>query len=263
MNREVCKRVPNLCWQSISSAIKSVYTTVMKRLWLWAIAVVLAATYTPPVFAEYTVVLKNGRRITAKSYREEGSMVKIPGLGGELGIAKDQIQTILKTGATDRQGLSISDLEASTRQASPSAKTPDPIPLGSPAETARAEETRTAGSAEEVKGYQKRLAEITEKLDAAKQEYFNATQGGSSAANVSKEGFNAWIADLGSRIRDSQKVTGGGGSSSTPPMPSSIVGYTPREKQLSDLRARIDSLQMERDKLIEEMNSKNVPAGGS
>ena len=39
-------------------------------------------------------MLKNGRQITVQSYREEGSMIKFTGLGGEIGISKDQVQTI-------------------------------------------------------------------------------------------------------------------------------------------------------------------------
>jgi hypothetical protein len=35
--------------------------------------------------------------------------------------------------------------------------------------------------------------------------------------------------------------------------------YTPKEKELSNLRSQIDSLQKERDSLIQEMKSKNIP----
>jgi hypothetical protein len=37
--------------------------------------------------------------------------------------------------------------------------------------------------------------------------------------------------------------------------------YTPRQKELSDKRIQIDILQKERDSLIQEMKSKNIPAG--
>ncbi len=212
------------------------------------------------LLADYTLVLKNGRRITAPSYREEGSMVKIPGLGGEFGIPKNQIQTILKAGASER-GLSITDLEASSRRGEvPVQKSAETLPqdvTGLPS----SKETKPLVNAEEEIEYQKRLAEVTKKLEAAKQEYFDATQGGGSASNLSKEGWSGWIADLGSRIRDSQKVPGGGGPASTPPMPSSAPAYTPREKKISDLRIQIDTLQKERDDLVAEMKSKNIPTG--
>ena len=37
--------------------------------------------------AQYVLVLKNGRQITVQSYREDGTMIKFNGLGGEIGIA--------------------------------------------------------------------------------------------------------------------------------------------------------------------------------
>jgi hypothetical protein len=112
---------------------------------------------------------------------------------------------------------------------------------------------------EEVQEYQKRLAEVTEKLEAAKEKYFNATQGGGTSANLSKEGIRAWTMDFASRIHDSQKTAGGGGPSSSPPTPPYGPNYTAKEKELSDLRIQIDGLQKERNALVEEMKNKNIP----
>jgi hypothetical protein len=39
-----------------------------------------------PALADHTIVLKNGRRMTVQSYREEGPTIKVPALCGELGI---------------------------------------------------------------------------------------------------------------------------------------------------------------------------------
>jgi hypothetical protein len=39
------------------------------------------------LFAEYTVVSKNGRWIMVKGYREETGRIMIYGLGGEFGIS--------------------------------------------------------------------------------------------------------------------------------------------------------------------------------
>jgi hypothetical protein len=52
---------------------------------------------TVPALADYTLILKNGRRITVETYRQEGRMIKFHALGGEIGISKDQIQSIEKT----------------------------------------------------------------------------------------------------------------------------------------------------------------------
>jgi hypothetical protein len=211
--------------------------------------------------AQHVIVLKNGRQITVQTYREEGSMIKFVGLGGEIGIPKDQIQAILKTGQTDRPGLSISEMETSSRQSAPAPQKPSPSSTRDVTPPPSTGETKPLADPEEVKEYQKRLAEVSQNLEAAKQQYFDATQGGGTASNVSKEGIRSWAMDFASRIHDSQKVPGGGGPSSTPPTPPYAPNYTAKERELSDLRSKIDRLQKERAALIEEMKSKNIPTG--
>ena len=208
--------------------------------------------------AQYVLILKNGRQITVQSYRTEGSMIKFNGLGGEIAIAKDQIQAIEKSRQTNRPGLSLPELERSSGQAPSVPQKPTPAPTRDVIQTPSPSKP-TPAAAEEEKEYQKKLAEVTAKLEAAKEKYFTATQGGGTASNVSKDGMNSWVMDFASRIHDSQKVPGGGGLSDTPPMPPYAPIYTPKEKQLSDLRIEIDGLQNERDSLIQEMKSKNFP----
>jgi hypothetical protein len=206
--------------------------------------------------AQYVLVLRNGRQITVQSYREEGSMIKFGGLGGEIGLPKDEIKTILKAGQAGRPGLNISELETAIPPAKAPSQKPPPARDAAPRAPAL-EQTRT--SADEAKEYQKRLAELNQKLDKANREYFDATQGGGTASNTSKEGLVSWAMDLASRIHDSQKVPGGGGDSSTPPTPPYAPVYTAKEKELSELRSQIDRLQKERDALIQEMKSKDIP----
>jgi hypothetical protein len=232
----------------------------MRTRAILSIAILSISASALTAVADYTLVLKNGRRITAQSYREEGATIKIHGLGGEFGIPKDQIQTILKGEQTEQRGLNISDLEASSRRT----QAPAQEPSVSPARDAKAApipgERKSAAEAAEEQEYQRRLAEVTDKLETAKRQYMNATEGGGTASNVSKAGFSGWTADLGSRIRDSQKVPGGGGPADTPPMQGfENPVYTPKEKEISDLRHQIDSLQKERDSLIQEMKNKNIP----
>lgn len=210
--------------------------------------------------AQYVLILKNGRQITVQSYREEGTSIKFTGLGGEIAIAKDQIQAIEKAGQSNRPGLSLPELEASSRQSGSVPQKPTPTPTRDITQPPSPKETAPVAAGEE-KEYQKRLADTTQKLAAAKEKYFNATQGGGTAANLSKDGISSWAMDFASRIHDSQKATGGGGASSTPPTPPYAPTYTAREKELSDLRIQIDSLQKERDSLIEEMKSKNIQTG--
>ncbi|MEK7783570.1 MAG: hypothetical protein AAB279_06560, partial [Candidatus Binatota bacterium] len=64
--------------------------------------------------ADYTLILKNGRRITVESYREEGGMIKFRGLGGEIGISREQIQSILKAGEPQSRGMSLLGTEKPT-----------------------------------------------------------------------------------------------------------------------------------------------------
>lgn len=226
----------------------------------WFVAALMAvSSWLELAQAQHVIVLKNGRQITVQSYREEGSMIKFNGLGGEIGLPKEQIQSILKPGQSNRPGVSISDLEASPRQpATAPPKAPAPASPNAASRPQSAGETKP-GPSDEIKEYQKRLAEVTQKLETANREYFDATQGGGTGSNVSKEGMRGWAMDLASRIHDSQKVPGGGGDSSTPPMPPYAPVYTAKEKELSDLRAQIDRLQKERDTLLQEMKSRNIP----
>jgi len=169
-----------------------VYWFIMNKRVIFCLVATMISLSVSPAVADYTIVLKNGRQITVQNYREDAGMIKFFGLGGEIGIPKDQIHAILKPGESDRRGLSISELEASPRQP---ATAPDKPPPSSGRDVSprppSSEETKPLAIAEEVKAYQKRLAEVKQKLESAKQEYFNATQGGGTASNVSKEGFRS------------------------------------------------------------------------
>lgn len=203
---------------------------------------------------QFVVVLKNGRQLTVPAYRDEGSTVKIFGLGGELVIPKDQIASISKVEESPRQGLNLIELESAARQE----KAQKSAPIGAATKDSAVSDGTKPDTDEKTK-YYKRLFEVTQKLEAAKEEYFKETQGGGTSSNVSREGLAAWTMDLASRIHDSQKIRGGGGPSSTPPTHPYAPNYTARETKLSDLRAEVDALQKERDVLIEEMKSKNIP----
>jgi len=75
---------------------------------MWKVAGVLALLCVTSSYgtanAQYILVLKNGRQISVQSYREEGSMIKFSGLGGEIAISKEQVQTIRRAGEGDRLG---------------------------------------------------------------------------------------------------------------------------------------------------------------
>jgi hypothetical protein len=61
-----------------------------------------------PAFADYTILLKNGRQVTVQNFREEGSMIKFYGYGGEISIAKNQILAIRPVSEVTRPEKAIS-----------------------------------------------------------------------------------------------------------------------------------------------------------
>src|SRR5262245_2498162 len=108
--------------------------------------------------AQHVITLKNGRQITAQSYREEGSTVKIQGLGGEFGIPKEQIQSISRAGQSDRPGLNVMDMETPARQTTSAAKPTPAVARESKAPTIAVDPSSSL-DAEEAKEYQRRLGE--------------------------------------------------------------------------------------------------------
>lgn len=208
------------------------------------------------VSAQYVVVLKNGRQLTVQSYRDEGSTVKIQGLGGELGIPKEQILSISKSGAGDRPGLNIGNLESASRSAPVTTPPAPSAPSAGPAGNSGAADGRVSGVTDEEKEYRRRLSEVTLKLEAARKRYLDASSAGNTGADFSKDGMKAWTADLTSRIQDSQKA--GGGPASTPLTQPPPYPYTPKGKELSEMRMEIDALEKARNDLIQEMKSKNI-----
>jgi hypothetical protein len=71
----------------------------MKMIWRFLpLCLLTIFCWTGPLFADYKLVLKNGRSITVQRYREEGGKIIVYSLGGELAIAKDQIESIVRVG---------------------------------------------------------------------------------------------------------------------------------------------------------------------
>ncbi len=224
----------------------------MKKSRALATLVILAA-WTGLAHAQYLVTLKNGRQLTVQSYRDEGSTVKIQGLGGELGIPKDQIQSISKSGAADRPGLNISNLENASRAAVPA-----PAKAAPSAPSSTSTDGNASARGDEATEYRRRLFEVTQKLEAARNRYLQASSAKNTGLDFNKEGMSSWVADLTSRIQDSQK--GGGGPASTPLSQPPPYPYTSKGKELSDMRQEIDALEKERNDLLQEMKSKNIEA---
>jgi hypothetical protein len=219
--------------------------------------------------AQYVVVLKNGRQLTVQNYREEGSMIKFSGLGGEIAISKDQIQTIRRAEASESAGsrpLSFDDRPgknppepAPTPVAPPETKRPATVPI---------QQQQAKQRAAEAKAYEDRLKDLTAQLKELRERYSLMTRGNKGPEPsffTTEEAFKGQQDDLLSRLRDAQNKAQGlpTGSAATSPQFSldAPPAYTERQRELSDLRARISQIENERQKVIDEMRAKGFEVG--
>jgi hypothetical protein len=272
---------------------------VYKQVKVWPVLALIFLTASP-AFSDYVLVLKNGRHIRVQSYREEGSAIKFRGLGGEVGIGKDQIESIEKTGETGGAGSDAAALSPN-QQPSPderaTAARPDEKPLS-------AEEER----AKEEREYQQKLGEISQQLKETRDYYSQALRGTTSldpSLLTSEEEIKKLNDDAAARRLDAQanpvdpgvlKLQTPSPFSSLPPVtieesarrplqsqqrdfstpaandvtvaapPQPMVegaplNYTDRQRELSDLRNQALQLEKERQKLIDEMKQKNFSTG--
>jgi len=219
--------------------------------------------------AQYLLVLKNGRQIHVQSYRDDGSMIKFSGLGGEIAISKDQVQTIRRVGEGDSLGqpsLAIDRLPATVA--------PEPPPRPTKAQDVKPPSVSAGDGqlakkrADEEKAYQEKVKELTEQLKGLRERYSmmtRGTKGSEPSFFTTEEAFKGQQADLISRLRDAQYKAQGlptGSASQSPPFSlDAPPPYTEREKELSDLRSRIAQVENDRQKMIDEMKAKNFETG--
>jgi len=219
--------------------------------------------------AQYLLVLKNGRQIHVQSYRDDGSMIKFSGLGGEIAISKDQVQTIRRVGEGDSLGqpsLAIDRLPATVA--------PEPPPRPTKAQDVKPPSVSAGDGqlakkrADEEKAYQEKVKELTEQLKGLRERYSmmtRGTKGSEPSFFTTEEAFKGQQADLISRLRDAQYKAQGlptGSASQSPPFSlDAPPPYTEREKELSDLRTRIAQVENDRQKMIDEMKAKNFETG--
>jgi hypothetical protein len=219
--------------------------------------------------AQYVVVLKNGRQLTVQNYREEGSMIKFSGLGGEIAISKDQIQTIRRAEASESassRSLSLDDR--------PGKNPPEPAPtLVAPPETkppakVSIQQQQAKQRAAEAKAYEDRLKDLTAQLKELRDRYSLITrgnQGPDPSFFTTEKAFKGQQDDLLSRLRDAQNKAQGlptGSAASSPQFSlDAPPAYTERQRELSDLRARISQVENERQRVIDEMRAKGFEVG--
>ena len=256
----------------------------MKRIKV-ALVTAQLLVFTFPAWADYALVLKNGRRITVQSYWEEPGTIKFYGLGGEIGIPKDQIQSIQPVTGTDSTSLVVPAREKARPNVEPTLK-PNIAPQALKPKEPTAAEKLAEARAKEQKQYEQKLVEITDQLKQAREAYSQAARGNSGPEPfvfTSEESLRRHQEDLLSRLRDAQNNTGLAPdlgpvnlvtSSSDerarvtqfkaqqPTGPSGITdapAYTPEQRALSEMRQRIIQLQKERQRIIDEMKQKDFP----
>ena len=261
-----------------------ILTGVMRFIYLPVTAAVLLGSAVS-LSAEYVLVLKNGRQITVQSYREEGSMIKFQGFGGEIGISKDQLETIRNVGAEGSRGLNVFAPERPPQSESrETARETKPIPAVGSEQPPGEEEDRERDDRE----YLQKLSDLTERLKEAQDRYSQAVRGTTSSDPsllTSEEQLKSRTDDIISRALDAQykpsdpagtklvtpspfsslppTVTEINPPSATPPFSTiNLPPYTPRQKELSDLRSQALQLEREREKLIEEIKQRKIDGAG-
>jgi len=245
-----------------------IITGVNKRIVPASVTALILGSF-GPVLADYTIVLNNGRRITVPSYYEENGLIKFQGFGGEIGIFKNQVQTIEKTEADKAQSsLDLTKPQPPTTTKETTAgqkKISPPVP---DTKVASPEKLLAEQRAKEEREYVKRVEEITQRIKEERYRYGEETTGVTGPEPgffTTDEAFRRHQDDLMSRLIDAQNNPGGPGNQGrgalTPAANSVPPPYSEREKQLSELRYRLDQLEQERKRLIEEMKQKNFNVG--
>jgi len=182
-------------------------------------------------------------------------------MGGEFGIAKDQIESIINPGADEEKGMVVPDFNriqptVTSRQAS---KGTLPRNSGKVSEGEVQNKRAEAPPAEwiEEAEYLGRIKEKTDQLKRLTDRYSVATRG-SSGPNPGilqgQEAIRGRTADLQSRLKDAQRNRAAGARRVNVPPPA----YSAKEKELSELRKQIIQTQKERDALIQKLQQKNV-----
>jgi len=228
-----------------------------------AVLLTLATTVTFifPAFADYTILLKNGRQVTVQNFREEGSMVKFYGYGGEISIARDQIQSI-------RPATKLNQPEETQSQATPQTTGANQAATSKQAKTAPQmieEKTIAEQRKKEEEAYQQQIRKISDQLRELRARYSAETRGNTGsdpAFFTTEEAFRGHQEDLLARLRDAQYKAQGlpsGRDAESPPFSTNPPpAYTEKQKLLSDLRSRINELETARERVIAEMQQKKL-----
>ena len=247
-----------------------VYSIPMKRLIIFYSATAALFLNNLPLSADYTIVLKNGRRFNVQNFREEGGIVKLHGFGGEISIPKDQIQTIRPAG----EAKSVTEAPPRSAPATVSENELPPIERRNAvaqnlADNPGSEEKEIAKpSVKEEDAYRQLIKKIDDQLKELRGRYATETRGNTGVEPflfTTEEAFRGHQEDLLSRLRDAQYKAQGlpsGGEAQSPPFSTNPPpAYTEKQKLLSDLRNQITELESERERVIAEMKRNDMDTG--
>ena len=237
----------------------------MKRVIILSLAAAVIVFSILPAFADYTILLKNGREFIVQNFREDAGMIKFYGFGGEISISKDQIQAIRQAG------------EARPPKEAPFRSPPTTVVDHRMADIERSNgpevlEDKTVEkekeSVKQERAYQQRIKKIDHQLKEFRAHYATETRGNTGSDPTfftTEEAFRGHQEDLLSRLRDAQYKAQGlasGGAAQSPPLSTNPPpAYTERQKLLSDLRNQIHALESERELVIAEMKENNIDTG--
>ena len=196
-------------------------------------------------------------------------MIKFSGAAGEMGIGKDQVEIIRPANVSDSATVPRVSLDRPPPQTAPEippAPSTQPA-IKSPAVVSR-DQQQAKKRAEEAKAYEDRLKELTAQLKELRERYSLMTRGNKGPEPsffTTEEAFKGQQDDLLSRLRDAQNRAQGlptGSAASSPQFSlDAPPAYTARQRELSDLRARISQIENERQGVIDEMRAKGFEVG--
>lgn len=217
-----------------------------------------------PAFADYTILLKNGRQIIVQTFREEAGMVKFSGFGGEISILKDQIQAIRPSGeAKPPNPLSRSAPATATERQAPASEERQTAPRTVEEEIRNSGKEVAEQNAKQEETYQQHIKKINSQLKELRGRYATETRGNTGSDPIlftTEEAFKGHQEDLLSRLRDAQykaQSLPSGREAQSPPLSTNPPPpYTEKQRLLSDLRHQLNELESERERLIAEMKEK-------
>ena len=247
-----------------------VYLVPMNRELIVSYAAAVIALVHFPASADYTIVLKNGRRFNVENFREESGALKFYGFGGEVSIVKNQVQTIRPAGeanlATEPPKPAAPAFAPENRV--PAEKRTTTAPQ-SPRDTLRSEEKEsTKPNVNDEDSYRQLIKKIDDQLKELRNRYATETRGNAGSDPflfTTEEAFRGHQEDLLSRLRDAQYRAQGlpaGGEAQSPPLSTNPPpAYSEKQKLLSSLRNQLHELESEREGVIAEMKRRDMDTG--